>query len=360
MIDNKANYAFVGLFVMILGITLVASILWLSVGIEKKNYKTYQVYIQESVSGLNKKASVKYRGVEVGYVRDIALVPERPNEVLVLLDIEQRVPLKQDTLALLSIQGLTGLAYVELTGGSLDALSPVRKPGQDYPELNTQPSLFVRLDSAVSGLLDNLSNVSKTANHFLSNLDPETTDKVVTSIANLSRVMNVLVSEENSMAVTNILHNIEVVTQTVADRTDSIDLAFSNVINTTENINKVSDKVIALLTQLEKSLAAIENSSMAFAQIAKAIENTSTTFTDTAAMINRVVLEFEETTRVIAKTAKNVSFAVKESRQDMDYFTRQALPEMTNSLRELQLLLNTLRSFAKELERKPNMLLFGK
>ena len=72
------------------------------------------------------------------------------------------------------------------------------------------------------------------------------------------------------------------------------------------------------------------------------------------------MLEFEETTRVIAKTAKSVDSAVTKSRQDMDYFTRQALPEMTNSLRELQLLLNTLRHFAKELERKPNMLLFGK
>jgi phospholipid/cholesterol/gamma-HCH transport system substrate-binding protein len=360
MMESKANYAFVGLFVILLGMALVASILWLSVGIEKKSYQTYQVYIQESVSGLNKKAYVKYRGVEVGYVRDIALVPERPNEVLVLLDIEQGVPLKQDTLALLSIQGLTGLAYVELTGGSLEALPPVRKPEQDYPELKTQPSLFVRLDTGVSDLLDNLNNVSKTANHFLSNLDPETTDNLITSIANLSQVMTVLVSEENSTAVTNILHNIEVVTQTLADRTDSIEQALNNVIDTTENINKVSDKVIALLTQLEKTLAAIEESSQAFAQIAKAIENTSTTFTETSALINQVVLEFEETTRVIAKTAKNVSFAVKESRQDMDYFTRQALPEMTNSLRELQLLLNTLRHFAKELERKPNMLLFGK
>jgi len=191
MMESKANYAFVGLFVILLGMALVASILWLSVGIEKKSYQTYQVYIQESVSGLNKKAYVKYRGVEVGYVRDIALVPERPNEVLVLLDIEQGVPLKQDTLALLSIQGLTGLAYVELTGGSLDALPPVRKPGQDYPELKTQPSLFVRLDTGVSDLLDNLNNVSKTANHFLSNLDPETTDNLITSIANLSQVMTV-------------------------------------------------------------------------------------------------------------------------------------------------------------------------
>jgi phospholipid/cholesterol/gamma-HCH transport system substrate-binding protein len=358
--NKKTHYALVGLFVILLSLALVASILWLSIGIEKKNYKTYQVYIQESVSGLNKKASVKYRGVEVGYVRQIALVAERPNEVLVLLDIEEGVPLKEDTLALLSVQGLTGLAYVELTGGSLEASPPRHKQGEAYPELKTQPSLLVRLDSGVSELLDNLNNLSKTANHFLNNLDPDTTDKVITSLANLSQVMTVLVSEENYSAIANILQNIEIVTQTLANQKDNINTALNNVIHTTENINKVSDKVITLLTQLEKSLAAIEESSRAFAKIALAIEDTSTAFTETSTLINQVVQDFQETTSVIAKTAKRVSFAVKESRQDMDYFTRQALPEMTNSLRELQLLLNTLRSFAKELERKPNMLLFGK
>ena len=358
--ESKVSYAIVGFFVIILSLVLVAVVLWLSVGIENKSYQTYQIYVQESVSGLNPKAHVKYRGVKVGYVRDISLVTDRPNEIRVLLDIEPGVPLKQDTLAFLSIQGLTGLAHVELTGGSSDALPPVREKWQQYPELKTKPSLLTRLDTDIFALLANLNKVSESANQFLKNLDPDIADNLLANISNLSRAVNALLSEDNHLAVTNILHNLETVSGTLAGRADSFDLVLANILKTTEYINKISARIISLVTQLESSLVAIENSSDAFAQTAKAIEKTSNAFTNTTAMVDDVVLSIDKTTGMIGKTADHISVAVKESRRDMDYFTRQALPEVTNSLRELRVLLNTLRNFAQELERKPNMLLFGK
>ena len=358
--DSKVNYAIVGFFMIILSITLVVSILWLSIGAEKKDYQTYQVYIQESVSGLNRKAVVKYRGLEVGYVRDITLVIDRPNEVRVLLDVEQNVPIKQDTLVVLSIQGLTGLAHIELTGGSHDAPLLVRKNGQKYPELKTKPSLLLRLDTATSALLKNLNNVSGTANNFLNNLNPDMINNVLFNLNHLFETVTVLLSEQNILAVTKILHNFEMVSDTLVARTGSIEKALDNVLKTTENLNKITNEVITLLTQLENSLAAIEKSSNAFARIADTIKETADAFKESTTKVNKVVKSIGETTNMIGKTAQKISFAILESRRDMDYFTRQALPEVTNSLRELQTLLNTLRNFAQELERKPNMLLFGK
>ncbi len=359
IMDSKVNYAIVGLFVIILNIALVATILWLSVGTEKKDYQTYQVYIQESVSGLNHKAPVKYRGVEVGYVRDVSIVFERPNEVRLLLDIEKGVPLKQDTLALLSVQGLTGLAYIELTGGSLSAQAPVSEIGQPYPELKTKPSLLERLDSAMSTFLKNINNISNTADVLLS----EQNQLAVTNILhNLEVVSGTWAARTDTIdsAVMNILHNIQVVTSTLAAHTDNIDVALANVLKTTDNINLISDKVIALLTQLESSLVALENSSFAFAQIAKTIEKTSNAFSKTIDKTNLAVESIDETTKKIGKTAEEIGAAVTKSSKDMDYFTRQALPEVTNTVRELRVLSNRLRHFVQELERKPNMLLFGK
>jgi phospholipid/cholesterol/gamma-HCH transport system substrate-binding protein len=360
IMDSKVNYAIVGFFVITLGIALVATILWLSVGLEKKNYQTYQVYIQESVSGLNPKAPVKYRGVEVGYVRDIALVVERPHEVRVLLDIEQAVPIKQDTHAILSIQGLTGLAHIELTGGSLEASPPVRESGQQYPEIKTKPSLMVRLDTAMSAFLKQLNQLSDTTSTFFNRLDPNLTNNLLANLSNLSRAMNAFLSEKNHTAVTNILHNIEIVSGTVAARADSIDMVLSNSVQSTENLNQMTKKVNGILSQLGNSLVALESSFQAFTNIANAVENTSEAFNDTTKRVNNVVESIDKTTGVIGQTAQDISVAVIESRRDMDYFTRQALPEVTNSLRELQVLLTSLRNFAQELERKPNMLLFGK
>jgi len=358
--DSKVNYAIVGLFVIILSIALVASVLWLSVGIEKKSYQTYQVYIQESVSGLNHKAPVKYRGVEVGYVRDVGLVLDRPHEVRVLLDIEQGVPLKQDTFVILSVQGLTGLAHLELTGGSLDASPLVRENRQTYPEIQTKPSLLVRLDTAAFDLLDNLNNVSMTANAFLSYLSPEMTNNLLANISNLSSAMNVLLSDENHAAITSILQNFETISHSLAAQTDNFDAGVSNLVQSTANLSQMTAKVTNLLSQIENNLVAVEGTSNAFGKIAGAIENTSNAFTRTADSINAVVGSVDKTTVVIGETASHITVAVKESRRDMNYFTRQALPEVTNSLRELRVLLNNLRSFTQELEHKPNMLLFGK
>ena len=75
----------------------------------------------ESVSGLNLNAPVRYRGVDVGRVRAIALAPGNVEQVQVTLDIERGTPVKEDTVAMLETQGLTGIAYVDLTAGRRDS-----------------------------------------------------------------------------------------------------------------------------------------------------------------------------------------------------------------------------------------------
>ena len=60
----RANYVLVGLFVLLLGVALIAAILWLTTGGPPKDYDFYIVYSTESVSGLNIDAPVKYKGVE--------------------------------------------------------------------------------------------------------------------------------------------------------------------------------------------------------------------------------------------------------------------------------------------------------
>jgi len=57
----------------------------------------------------------------VGKVQNIKLDPENPQQVQLLFAIEHGTPIKQDTLAVLKSQGLTGIAYVELSGGAPSA-----------------------------------------------------------------------------------------------------------------------------------------------------------------------------------------------------------------------------------------------
>ena len=120
------NYPIVGLFVLVLGTALVAGVLWLaSGGTFQKKFDLYLAIEDESVAGLNLNAPVKYNGVDVGKVRDIRLDPGNPERVNLLFAIERGTPIKEDTVAVLKTQGLTGIAYVELSGGARDA-QPLR------------------------------------------------------------------------------------------------------------------------------------------------------------------------------------------------------------------------------------------
>lgn len=192
--ESKVNFAVVGAFVLILGTLLIGGVLWLSSGKSyRKDYDTYLVYMSESVSGLSLDAPVRYRGVQVGGVRRIELAPGNAEQVKLTLDIEHGTPVKQDTVATLRVQGLTGIAHVELSGDSRDA--PVLKagPGEKYPVIRTGPSLMLRLDTAVSALLTNLNRSSESVNALL---DEENRAALRRTLVNLERLSGTLANAE--------------------------------------------------------------------------------------------------------------------------------------------------------------------
>jgi phospholipid/cholesterol/gamma-HCH transport system substrate-binding protein len=157
--EEKVNFAVVGIFVLVLSAALIGGVLWLSSGRSYgTSYDIYLTYIKESVAGLNLNAPVRYRGVEVGRVQKIALAPGNVEQVQVTLAIESGTPIKVDTVAILSTQGLTGIAFVDLTGGSRDASVLQAKNGEPYPVIRSGPSLMVRLDASLIDAAQTLKN----------------------------------------------------------------------------------------------------------------------------------------------------------------------------------------------------------
>jgi phospholipid/cholesterol/gamma-HCH transport system substrate-binding protein len=343
--ESKTHYIIVGLFVIILSLSLIAVGLWLSVGTANKLYDTYQAYMSESVSGLNLKAPVKYRGVEVGQVAKIALSPRHPNHISVLLEIERGTPLKQDTFAILSTQGITGLAFIELTGGSLDAPPLTAKPGERYPEIQTKPSLLFRIDATITLLSDNLQQISSIAKDLLQNLR----DVAVTT--------NALMSNENRLAVANSLRNVETITRTVMDKMKQMDSGTTVTMQLIENTNKTLVKMPEFLTSLQKTAVKLPN-------IINSINEMTQTFSKTAMTLTQAIeVNSQQSTKMlesVAQTTKTIDNTVAMGSQDLSFFTQQALPEVTNSIRELRELLSELREFSQTLQNKPDALIFGK
>ena len=99
---------------------------------------------------------------------DIRLDPGNPEQVSLLFAIERGTPIKEDTEAVLKTQGLTGIAYVELSGGSPNS-PPLRgEAPASYPEIRTKPSLSARLENVLTTLMAKLDSTSDSVNAILS------------------------------------------------------------------------------------------------------------------------------------------------------------------------------------------------
>jgi len=298
--ETKVNYVIVGLFALLLSVAMIAGVLWLSTGKQYNvEYDIYLAYMHESVSGLNQNAPVKYRGVAVGQVRQISLDKSNPEQVRLEFAIERGTPIKQDTIAILKSQGLTGIASIELSGGSSTSPLLVPTKREPYPVIKTAPSLLGRLDAALTGLLTNLNKTTENLNELL--------------------------DEENRSALKRTLANVSTLTGTLATHKAALDKAVTHTALTMENAAKISSQMPALIERIASTTEAVE-------KMAK------------------------EATRVSISARKTIDGVGMDAMR----FSKEGLPEMERMIVAMREMMASLQRVTDQLEQDPSILLRGK
>ncbi len=288
-----------GAFVITLGLVLLATVLWLaSGGLWQPQQDTYLAVMEESVAGLNVNAPVKYNGVEVGKVRSIALDPQDPQRVNLYLAIAGDAPIRQDTVAVLKAQGLTGIAYVELSGGTPGVGPLVVLPGARYPVIATKSSLSTRLENVLTRVLAKLDSTTSNVDAFL--------------------------SEKNQAAFSSALADTAEITRTLAARKQTIDRAIADAGQTLAHSARAS-------SQLPATLGRVDQGAQAITRMGEAV----------------------------AQTSADTSRTVKAIGADVQRFGTQTLPELERLMAELGVLSASLRRLSEQTERAPSGLLFG-
>jgi len=295
----KTSYIMVGLFVLGLGIAFIAGILWLGSGGPGRDYELYLVYTTDSVSGLSRDGAVKYRGVDVGLVRKISLDPKNLARVRLLLEIDEGTPIKQDTAATLETQGLTGLSYINLLGGSESAPDLEAEGDEPYPVIQSRPSMLRRLDTSLSELIQNLTDASKQ--------------------------LKTLLSDENQRLLTQTLSHLEAVSGNLAGRSDTINQSLDDLAGTLKNARNASSRLPEFIEGLENSARALE----------------------------RMADE-------IGRAGVTVREVVQARDRDLQRFTADALPEAAVMINELRQTAENFRQLSESLARDPSVLLRGK
>src|SRR5919199_2436763 len=118
--ETRANYVVIGLFTLAVLAGAFGFVYWLARYGEGGRRQTYDIVFMGSVAGLNRGAAVLFNGIRVGEVDNLTLDPRDPQRVNARVRVDSETPVKSDTRAQLEFQGLTGVAYVALVGGSPD------------------------------------------------------------------------------------------------------------------------------------------------------------------------------------------------------------------------------------------------
>jgi phospholipid/cholesterol/gamma-HCH transport system substrate-binding protein len=297
------NYSLVGGFVLVLGAALIAGVLWLaSGGAWGTKQDLYLSIMEESVAGLNLNAPVKYMGVDVGKVQAIGLDAAKPERVRLLFAIDRGTPIRADTVAVLKTQGLTGIAYVELDGGSPTAGPLLAVAPERYPLIRSKPSLSARLENILSSVLAKLDSTSSS--------------------------LNALLSPQNQKAFSATLADIALITHTLAERRSTIDAGLVSAA-------KTFDHSAALTAQLKRQAGPL------LARIASA-----------ATAVERMGLETAQASSSAGRTVVDVGGDIKR-------FSAVALPELQQLMGEMAVLAASLRRLSEQAERNPGALILG-
>lgn len=157
--EAKTHYTHVGIAVLVLAASLLSASLWLSVGFDRKKYNNYLVYLNEPAGSLTEDSMVKYNGVRVGLVNSIELNNQDPQQVILVIKIEEGVPITEGTQATLISQGITGTTYLGLSSSS-PSLIPLKKTaGAPYPIIPSKPSFFYQLEKNIDKLTQQINRV---------------------------------------------------------------------------------------------------------------------------------------------------------------------------------------------------------
>lgn len=219
--ETKANYVLIGAFTILTAVLLLLFGLWAAKYSSEKSWTEYAVVFNEPVTGLTEGSSVQYNGISVGTVESLRLAPEDPRQVLARLKLLADTPIKADTKAKISITGLTGNPFIQLTGGSPNAPWLTAVDHREVPVIKTEASA--------------LQNLADTANRLVARLDE-------------------VLSEQNVKHIANTLHNIDALTASVAEQRQDLRALIVSARQSSDQLGKTLDTTNHAVADVDREL----------------------------------------------------------------------------------------------------------
>ena len=298
--ETKANYVLIGAFTILVAIFGLLFALWAAKYSSDRTWQAYDVIFNEPVTGLTEGSSVQYNGISVGTVENLKLAPNDPRSVIARLKLQADAPIKVDTKAKLSQQGLTGGPFIQLTGGSPSAPRIVAVDQREVPVIATEPSA--------------LQNIADTASRLVQRMDQ-------------------VLSEENVKRIADTLENLRGVTGSINAKNQDIEQLITNARLASEDLRNTLQTTNGAVQRIDREVVA-----------------------QLPAMMDKL----DRAATALESASNNVDALVAENRAPLSRFSRDGLQQLGPTLSELRALIRDVRQVANGLERNPAGYILGR
>jgi len=302
--ETRAHHVLIGAFAIAAFVVGLGFVLWLSNSGSDSKFSDYEVVFSEAVTGLSKGGLVQYNGIKVGEVTQLKLDAKDPRKVVANIRLDGDTPVKVDTKAKLGLLGLTGTAFIQLSGGT-----PGSKPL--LPTAEHPVPVIIAEESALAKIMSS-------------------GEDIVTSVNQSLLRVGQLLSKENIDHVTTTLENINLITTTVADQRADMTVALT--------------QLAAASTELKSTLKTLHD-----------MASTTNKLIETD--VRRVL---ESTSRAIASiesVANSADQLVSENQAALNNFSNQGLRQVGPALYELRETLRSFRQLSDQLGSSDTLLL---
>jgi phospholipid/cholesterol/gamma-HCH transport system substrate-binding protein len=288
--ETKANYVLIGAFSIVVTLFILLFALWAAKYSSERGWQDYLVIFNEPVTGLSEGSSVQYNGISVGTVKTLRLAPDDPRRVIAALRVQADTPVKSDTRAKLSMTGITGTPFIQLTGGSPSSPSLVDTDRRDIPVIQTEASA--------------LQNIADTANRLVSRLDQ-------------------VLSEENVKRISDTLANLESMSGAVADQREDLRALIING-------RKASEQLTVTLATTQGAVEDLDR--------------------ELVAKLPPLIGKLDSTLTKLDSAVGGADTLINENRGAIRSFTSDGLGQIGPTLTELRVLVRDLRRISDRLD----------
>ena len=303
-VEREANYLAVGGFVLLVVVMGVLFVYWYSASSDHRFYVRYEIYFDGSVSGLTEGGPVRYLGVDVGRVLRIRIDPRAANRVQVVAEIDATTPISGRTLAQLSLQGVTGLLYIDLEQQRTDdsgrrILAAV--PSERYQVIRSSHSDF---------------------------------DLFLSSLPNLTARLNELVDRSTRLLSDNNIAGVERV--------------LANLDRAAVRLPRIAANADTLVDELR---ATVNDAHQVITELHAATKTASVDFL-------AAVQKLRATSDNLERASGNLDAFVAENRDQISAFVRGGLPQLELLLRDSRAAAQEIRDLSRSLRDNPSQLLY--